>query len=73
MVHSAGMEVEKGYYGGKMLTFNYSVGKGEEFEQTLRNKKESLRKEKQQKIDDILIELELGATKAQLDEMLKNI
>lgn len=36
-------------------------------------KAEELRKEKLNKIDDILITLELGGTKAELEEMIKNI
>ena len=36
-------------------------------------KAEELRQEKLNKIDDILITLELGGTKAELEEMIKNI
>lgn len=36
-------------------------------------KAEELRQEKRNKIDDILITLELGGTKAELEEMIKNI
>lgn len=36
-------------------------------------KRRKLRDEKKQKVQDILVNLELGGTKAELDEMLRNI
>lgn len=41
--------------------------------ESIANKRNELRDEKRRKIQDILVNLELGGTKAELDEMLKNI
>lgn len=45
---------------------------GKEYE-SIKDKRNELRDEKRRKIQDILVNLELGGTKAELDEMLKNI
>ena len=46
---------------------------GDKEYKSVTDKRNELRDEKRRKIQDILVNLELGGTKAELDEMLKNI
>ena len=52
---------------------NYTCNFGKKEFESVANKRNELRDEKRRKIQDILVNLELGGTKAELDEMLKNI
>jgi hypothetical protein len=52
---------------------SYTCNFGEKEYVPVREKNRKLNDEKRQKIQDILVNLELGGTKAELDEMLKNI
>lgn len=54
-----------------IIGYTCNFGK-KEFE-SVADKRNELRDEKRRKIQDILVNLELGGTKAELDEMLKNI
>lgn len=54
-----------------IITYTCNFG-GKEYRPILEEKRK-LRDEKKQKVQDILVNLELGGTKAELDEMLKNI
>ena len=54
-----------------IIGYTCNFGK-KEFESVI-DKRNELRDEKRRKIQDILVNLELGGTKAELDEMLKNI
>lgn len=54
-----------------IITYTCNFG-GKEYMPIL-EKRRKLRDEKTRKIQDILVNLELGGTKAELDEMLKNI
>lgn len=51
----------------------YTCNFGREEYKSITDKRNELRDEKRRKIQDILVNLELGGTKAELDEMLKNI
>lgn len=44
-----------------------------DYEQEVRNKKYEIAKERDEKIEEIIITLELGGTKADLEEMLNNL
>ena len=52
---------------------SYTCNFGKEEFKSVADKRNELRDEKRRKIQDILVNLELGGTKAELDEMLKNI
>ena len=52
---------------------NYTCNFGKKEYGSITDKRNELRDEKRRKIQDILVNLELGGTKAELDEMLKNI
>ena len=52
---------------------SYSCNFGNKEYKSVADKRNELRDEKRRKIQDILVNLELGGTKAELDEMLKNI
>lgn len=52
---------------------NYTCNFGKKEFESVADKRNKLRDEKRRKIQDILVNLELGGTKAELDEMLKNI
>lgn len=52
---------------------NYTCNFGKKEYGSIIDKRNELRDEKRRKIQDILVNLELGGTKAELDEMLKNI
>ena len=52
---------------------SYTCNFGDEEFKSVADKRNELRDEKRRKIQDILVNLELGGTKAELDEMLKNI
>lgn len=49
----------------------YTCNFGKKEYESIANKRNELRDEKRRKIKDILVNLELGGTKAELDEMLK--
>lgn len=51
----------------------YTSNFGRKEYESVADKRNELRDEKRRKIQDILVNLELGGTKAELDEMLKNI
>ena len=52
---------------------SYTCNFGKKEYKSIADKRNELRDEKRRKIQDILVNLELGGTKAELDEMLKNI
>ena len=52
---------------------SYTCNFGAKEYESITHKRNELRDEKRRKIQDILVNLELGGTKAELDEMLKNI
>ena len=52
---------------------DYTSNFGDKELKSVADKRNELRDEKRRKIQDILVNLELGGTKAELDEMLKNI
>lgn len=52
---------------------SYTCNFGNKEYESITHKRNELRDEKRRKIQDILVNLELGGTKAELDEMLKNI
>ena len=52
---------------------SYTCNFGKKEYESIADKRNELRDEKRRKIQDILVNLELGGTKAELDEMLKNI
>lgn len=52
---------------------SYTCNFGKKEYGSIADKRNELRDEKRRKIQDILVNLELGGTKAELDEMLKNI
>lgn len=52
---------------------SYTCNFGKKEYDSIADKRNELRDEKRRKIQDILVNLELGGTKAELDEMLKNI
>ena len=59
---------EKEYH---IISYTCNFGKKEY--DSIADKRNELRDEKRRKVQDILVNLELGGTKAELDEMLKNI
>ena len=59
--------------GEKRQIINYTCYFGNKEYELIADKRNELRDEKRRKIQDILVNLELGGTKAELDEMLKNI
>ena len=61
------------WYREKRNIINYSFNFGKKEYELVVDKRNELRDEKRRKIQDILVNLELGGTKAELDEMLKNI
>ena len=52
---------------------SYTCNFGKKEYDSIADKRNELRDEKRRKIQDIFVNLELGGTKAELDEMLKNI
>ena len=52
---------------------SYTCNFGKKEYDSIADKRNELRDEKRRKIQDILVNLELGGTKAELDEMLRNI
>lgn len=61
------------WYGKEQHIIGYTCNFGDEEFKSVADKRNELRDEKRRKIQDILVNLELGGTKAELDEMLKNI
>lgn len=61
------------WYGAEKHIVSYACNFGEKEYAPILAERKKLRDEKMQKIQDILVNLELGGTKAELDEMLKNI
>lgn len=61
------------WYGKEQHIIGYTCNFGDEEFKSVSDKRNELRDEKRRKIQDILVNLELGGTKAELDEMLKNI
>ena len=61
------------WYGKEQHIVGYTCNFGDKEYQPILKEGRRLRDEKMQKIQDILVNLELGGTKAELDEMLKNI
>ena len=61
------------WYGKEQHIVGYTCNFGDEEFKSVADKRNELRDEKRRKIQDILVNLELGGTKAELDEMLKNI
>lgn len=59
--------------GEKRQIINYTCYFGKEEYELIADKRNDLRDEKRRKIQDILVNLELGGTKTELDEMLRNI
>lgn len=59
--------------GEKRQIINYVCYFGNKEYELIADKRNELRDEKRRKIQDILVSLELGGTKAELDEMLKNL
>ena len=59
--------------GEKRQIINYACYFGNKEYELIADKRNELRDEKRRKIQDILVNLELGGTKAELDEMLKKI
>lgn len=57
--------------GEKRQIINYACYFGNKEYELIADKRNELRDEKRRKIQDILVNLELGGTKAELDEMLK--
>lgn len=70
MIVDAGFELR---YGREYYIQSYGTIWIKELEDEIWEKKEELKSEMRAKINDILLNLELGATRAELDEMLKNI
>lgn len=61
------------WYGKEQHIIGYTCNFGDKEFKSVADKRNELRDEKRRKIQDILVNLELGGTKAELDEMLKNI
>ena len=61
------------WYGKEQHIVGYTCNFGDKEFKSVADKRNELRDEKRRKIQDILVNLELGGTKAELDEMLKNI
>lgn len=61
------------WYGKEQHIVGYTCNFGDKEYKSVADKRNELRDEKRRKIQDILVNLELGGTKAELDEMLKNI
>ena len=61
------------WYGREEHIVGHTCNFGKKEYESIANKRNELRDEKRRKIQDILVNLELGGTKAELDEMLKNI
>ena len=57
--------------GEKRQIINYTCYFGKKEYELIADKRNELRDEKRRKIQDILVNLELGGTKAELDEMLR--
>lgn len=72
MMSELGYECSHYYNQEKVVVLRGSITNPEKYNQTNIEKTE-LKKARDNKIKDILINLELGATRAELDEMLKNI
>lgn len=70
MIADAGFELR---YNRDYYLQSYGGVYIQELEDENRAKKDALYTEMKEKINDILLNLELGATRAELDEMLKNI
>lgn len=66
---------ENGYsmtFGRKQMLETKNIDNNDIIDE-IRRKKSELKKEKTEKITDIIVTLELGGTKAELEEMLKNL
>lgn len=61
------------WYGREEHIVGHTCNFGKKEYESIANKRNELRDEKRRKIQDILVNLELGGTKAELDEMLKNL
>lgn len=61
------------WYGKEQHIVGYTGNFGDKEYKSVTDKRNELRDEKRRKIQDILVNLELGGTKAELDEMLKKI
>lgn len=72
MIKEHGFTIDS-WSGEEKQIINYSCNFGKKEYNSITDKRNELRDEKRRKIQDILVNLELGGTKAELDEMLKNI
>lgn len=72
MMSELGYECSGYYSKEEPVALRGNITNPEKYEQTSAEKIK-LRKERDNKIKDILLNLELGATRAELDEMLRNI
>lgn len=70
MIADAGFEIR---YGCNYFIRDYGEVYIKELEDENNAKRSALYAEMREKIDDILLNLELGATRAELDEMIKNL
>lgn len=61
------------WYGKEERIISHTCNFGKKEYESITDKRNELRDEKRRKIQDILVNLELGGTKAELDEMLNNI
>ncbi len=61
------------WYGKEEHIVGHTCNFGDKEYKSVADKRNELRDEKRRKIQDILVSLELGGTKAELDEMLKNL
>lgn len=59
-------------YGKNVLSFNSYIG-DYDMEMEYRNKKDQLRAERDEKIEEIIVELELGGNKETLEKMLAEL
>ena len=72
MIEEHGFTIDS-WCGEEKHIISYTCNFGKKEYESIANKRNELRDEKRRKIQDILVNLELGGTKAELDEMLKNI
>lgn len=72
MIREHGFTINS-YGGEERHIIGYTCSFGDKEYQPILKEGRRLRDEKMKKIQDILVNLELGGTKAELDEMLKNI
>ena len=71
MIKEHGFTIDDSLSRGERTIINYACNFGAKEHMSIRTEANKIRDEKKQKIQEILVNLELGGTKAELDEMLR--